>query len=492
MRAWSILMAGVFVLTQPLSTATITVTGGCSLADAITAANTDSATGGCPAGSGLDTIELTGDVLLTSALPIVAGETMFDGNNHTVGRDAGAPDFRIFELDVSGDVEMRDIRITNGAADDGAGIFADSSALTLQNTTITGNEATARGGGIYAGVNLSTLSLNESTISDNTALDGGGVYSGLGAYALIESSTISGNVASDDGGGFYNVMHNYTVIVNSTISGNVAGDKGGGLYNQFYSGDMTLINTTVVGNAASEGGGVYVYPTFLSPTPKGYYTQVNLTNTLIADNAGGNCMGDQTDQGGNFDDDGTCLGASPVISGVDFDDTLANNGGPTLTHALLPGSVAIDAGGACGIGTDQRGFARDALCDSGAVELGAAPVGGSLSDVRGVNVSCSNRTTGSVVSFALAAGADSWDCEAQGLVVTAGDVISQSVQGEAIDGAGGTVIGLSADRALCRNATTGLSVGLNLATGPSWDCVAGGLTVNAGDRIRISSLGTVP
>ena len=75
------------------------------------------------------------------------------------------------------------------------------------------------------------------------------------------------------------------------------------------------------------------------------------------------------DAGGNLDDDGTC----PVIGIVtEVDPALADNGGPTATHALLAGSSAIDANGDCGLATDQRGFARDTACDGGAFEFAAA------------------------------------------------------------------------------------------------------------------------
>jgi len=77
------------------------------------------------------------------------------------------------------------------------------------------------------------------------------------------------------------------------------------------------------------------------------------------------------DNGNNFAEDDSCgPGFSDITAGEDFDPSLTDNGGPTPTHALLPGSVAIDAGGDCAIETDQRGFPRDdGECDSGAFEF---------------------------------------------------------------------------------------------------------------------------
>jgi len=93
---------------------------------------------------------------------------------------------------------------------------------------------------------------------------------------------------------------------------------------------------------------------------------VTLIGTIISGEF--NCQGNAptTDGGANFGSDNSCTGTT-LLTG--FDSVLRDNGGPTMTHALLPGSDAIDAGGACGLATDQRGVARsDGHCDSGAFE----------------------------------------------------------------------------------------------------------------------------
>jgi hypothetical protein len=100
---------------------------------------------------------------------------------------------------------------------------------------------------------------------------------------------------------------------------------------------------------------------------------MTLTRSIVANSPeGGNCAFSlPTDLGNNFDDDDTCgSGFAGITPGVDFDTTLADNGGPTQTHALFPGSVAIDAAGNCGLETDQRGYPRDdGACDSGSFEF---------------------------------------------------------------------------------------------------------------------------
>jgi hypothetical protein len=100
---------------------------------------------------------------------------------------------------------------------------------------------------------------------------------------------------------------------------------------------------------------------------------MTLTGSIVANSPeGGNCAFNlPTDLDDNFDDDNTCgSGFAGITPGVDFDTTLADNGGPTLTHALFPGSVAIDAAGDCALETDQRGYPRDdGACDSGSFEF---------------------------------------------------------------------------------------------------------------------------
>jgi hypothetical protein len=151
------------------------------------------------------------------------------------------------------------------------------------------------------------------------------------------------------------------IVSNNTFSGNSA-NAGGGIGNN-YGGTVTVSNSTFSGNSASYGGGIYNYD-----------GTVTLKNTLITANpTGNNCAGVITDGGGNLSyPDTTCPGinADPKLG------PLQNNGGPTHTMALLPGSAALDAGddAICAAppvnNLDQRGITRpqEAHCDIGAYE----------------------------------------------------------------------------------------------------------------------------
>ncbi len=213
------------------------------------------------------------------------------------------------------------------------------------------------------------MTITNSTISGNSANtgDGGGIDSR--GPVTITNSTISGNSAVNGGGGIDN--NNTLTITNSTISGNSTVNRGGGINNS--SNTLTITNSTISGNSIDPrfggGGGGIMNSAIL-----------NMVNTIVGSNpAGGDCSGTITSGSHNLDSDGTC-----VTDGVNNDITadpllgpLQNNTGPTETHALLPGSPAIDTGddAVCAAppvsGLDQRGLPRPlgAACDIGAVEL---------------------------------------------------------------------------------------------------------------------------
>ncbi|HLP57307.1 MAG TPA: choice-of-anchor Q domain-containing protein, partial [Candidatus Deferrimicrobium sp.] len=258
----------------------------------------------------------------------------------------------------------------------GGGIW-NSGILTLNNCAITGNRAGKGGDGLYFGgvgghgggiYNTNTLNINNCTISNNKAGDsglcdwnsncgysgnGGGIYNN--GNLNMQGCTINANVTGSDftetiGGGIYNDENANLTMIACTISGNEAG-MAGGLYNE---GKSQLTGVTVVYNSS---GGIY-----------NYYT-MRLKNCICADNRGGSGH-PEPDCAGGFYWVGYCLikdtqgctftgiqkanilGEDPLLG------PLADNGGPTETHALLPGSPAIDAGNSSNLYTDQRGFKR--------------------------------------------------------------------------------------------------------------------------------------
>ncbi len=324
--AFLALAAALVLLPATLWAATIPVSGACTLGDAITAANTDAATGDCPAGDpGLDTIELTGDVTLDAVLPNIASDVTVVGGGFTVERDPGAPAFRIFEV-------------------------LPGVTFTLESATVSGGSA-GYGGGIRT---MGDLIVRDSTISGNSGDSGGGVAVSEVGTATLTHTTISNNSASVQGGGIFRLA-GAAELTNCTVSGNQA-PRGAGIYSQGPRG-AELINSTFSGNIADA-----------QTTISG--TGFTATGTLFANSSGANC-GEVVDGGGNLADDDSCGAGFGILTGLDPD--LADNGGPTKTHALLAGSSAVDGAGDCGLDTDQRGEPRLGGCDSGAFEFGINP-----------------------------------------------------------------------------------------------------------------------
>ena len=238
----------------------------------------------------------------------------------------------------------------NTAMDDGAGIHHDADVLTITGSTVNDNSASGDGGGLW---NAGVLTVTNSTVSGNSATRGGGMYDA--SAALITGSTFAGNTATDDGGGLYAL--NGSDVTNSTLSGNTAGDEGGGAWIGF-SGTL-LTHITVTGNRSgpASGGGLFLFD---DPT---------IDNSIVANNLpGGDCVGPATPNtaGNNLDSDGSCLPfplASDLPTTAPLLGPLADNGGSTLTHALLPGSPAINAGDSA-LTVDQRGAPRPGTADN--------------------------------------------------------------------------------------------------------------------------------
>ena len=277
----------------------------------------------------------------------------------------------VFNISCGSTVVISRLSVRNGNATFGGGIFnCDFANLTLTDISIGGNIAFDAGGGL---LNAGTATLTNVTISGNTGAFGGGISNTRSA--TLTNVTISGNTAHL-GGGIENEGTAMT-LTNVTISGNTA-DEGGGIDT---TPNATLTNVTIAGNTAGVGGGIS-YSIFFTAAP-------TAKNTILANNGfSDNCSISTTaigvlpivSLGHNLDSGSTCAFTGPGdLSNTDPKlGPLQNNGGPTQTHALRPGSPAIDAGGPdCPPpATDQRGVARPqgAACDIGAYEFVQASV----------------------------------------------------------------------------------------------------------------------
>jgi hypothetical protein len=247
----------------------------------------------------------------------------------------------------------------------GGGMYLSGSAKVIR-SWIMGNTA-SYGGGIFKNPDAS-LEISGSFIAYNTAgTSGGGVLNNRGPF-ILESTTITGN----QGVGLSNNRGNVTVT-NVTISGN----SGTGVENRGVSGDsgaLVIVHATIAGN----GGGVLTDGAS-QVTLRASILDGNRTNCTGILGEPGGAVGVIQSDGANISSDSTCrFSAAGDRNGTSGRlGPLGDNGGGSPTHALAPDSPALDAAGACGLPTDQRGLARPQVgipggapaCDSGSFEL---------------------------------------------------------------------------------------------------------------------------
>jgi predicted outer membrane repeat protein len=230
---------------------------------------------------------------------------------------------------------------SNVSDNDGSGIFNITGELgvvtaTILSTTVSGNSA----GGVVAAPHFfggrAYITITDCTISGNS----GGIL-GARTKLTVANSTISGNSAGTSGGGISVSpgiigVNLDSSIVNSTISGNSAGTSGGGIST---SATLRVANCTITGNSAPSGGGIYnvgsseISNTILNAGALGENI-FNNGGTVTSD--GYNLSSD--DGGGYLTGPGDQINTDPLLG------PLQDNGGPTFTHALFPGSPAINAG----------------------------------------------------------------------------------------------------------------------------------------------------
>jgi hypothetical protein len=349
------------------------------------------------------TITLLSELLVDANMVINGGSKtiVIDGNNATrvfsVTGNALAAEIRNITIQKGisaesgggilnqGNLKLTKCTVTNcsasATAGGGGGIYNDQGVLTIDSCTISSNSG-ATGGGIssYSLATSLVLKITNSVIANNSGQQGGGFYNS--GVAQITNTKIYINSATSNGGAIYNTSNNLTIlnsciysnssgadggaidninaqldITNSTVSGNTAAQSGGGIANgNLYNGGITNIKNCTISNntadnnstAAGNGGGIARIENIFS-TP----SAVNLSHTLIAlnfdkSNTAPDVAG--TVIGSDYNLIGTITGATGIGSAPDIISTtpnigaLADNGGGTFTHALLPGSPAIDAG----------------------------------------------------------------------------------------------------------------------------------------------------
>lgn len=333
-----------------------------------------------------------GTITLDETLSVRA-HILIDGSGFSINGGGN----QIFNV-TFGSLTANDLNMSNGfSVENGGAIAVSGSTLTLNNSAVRDSGARGFGGGIYA--LDSDVTLTDSVVSGNATAasaedypameveeeddgetdtsqtveadtegeaqtaneeevvlpdvegtSGGGVYFAGDANSLvIDRSGVDSNSSTASGGGIY-IASGSATISNSTISGNSATEDGGGIYN---AGASILTHVTVVGNTAANGGGLVDN------------SLLQLYNSLLSDNAGGDCAGSLNANLGNLIHDSSCnhdgLTAEPML--------LLLAGSPAY-YLPQEGSPVIDAALAeyCSP-LDQRGIDRaPESCDIGAAE----------------------------------------------------------------------------------------------------------------------------
>ena len=338
---------------------------------------------------------------------------------------------------VEGDLSLTSSTVSeNSSGRDGGGLYIGSGDALLNNSSVNGNSSVGNGGGIFS--RASNLSLAFSTVSGNFSGDSGGGISSTYRDVSLSNSTVSGNVSDNSGGGIYSRDGDVS-LTGSTVSGNSTTSveaNGGGVYSR--SGDLSFINSTLSGNSSGGSGGgvdtssgnISLTNSTVSGNNAGNYgggisseaSSILLVNSTVADNSASEAGGGISFRNGSFNQDDLLTlqnsivarnednGAAPDVSSVNFQNALivessligdtagsginaatgsgnflnqsarlgplADNGGPTQTHAFLAGSPATNGGNNAlavdengnPLTTDQRGVDRFVF---GTVDIGA-------------------------------------------------------------------------------------------------------------------------
>ena len=329
--------------------------------------------------SGVTLVDLTSAELgISDELTITGGAT-----NVRVQRNAGAGNFRIFNVTGGATTTFDNLTITNGRTGDRGGGIQSNGEVNLTRSTVSGNSSTDRGGGIYTNravtltdstisgnstnqygggiATRSQITVTNSTVSGNSSRrNGAGLYSRSGKITLTDS-TVSGNSSNRHGGGVWARSRTITLtrstvsgnssrisaagtysqtihITDSVVSGNTAGDLGGGVY---FTGTGNITNSTISGNSsANKGGGMYfrnnltIANSTLSGNSSnrggGIYSRgggtATITNTTLSGNS-------STDRGGGIFARGRSGGTITVLNSTIANNTAGRDGGGVFRNA---------------------------------------------------------------------------------------------------------------------------------------------------------------
>jgi predicted outer membrane repeat protein len=392
--------------------------GWCNLREAITAANDYAIFRDCPAGNGADTIVITatGTILLNSILPNITEAVSIIGpgaDSLTIDADETYRIFRFDSAEPGEQFRLEKMTLLDGlrSFEPAAVYVLDDVDLVMEDMVISGMRLNPNGSGAVSGQNAS-ITIRRSTFFNNGSDNGSGsaIQVSSSTTVVIEDSTFENNFVNDSTnvGGAISIGNGCNVTIRrSTFSGNTAGDRGGAIAMFASNAVLNIESSTFANNSAGNSGGaidinagtvsiknsLFAFNQISGVVVGDPTRNINLTGSGVINTLGYNAIADNSGAAvvfpagaPNVNDDyvGTALATLNVQIGL-----IGDNGGPTRTHAILPGSPLIDAGSCTGEPYDQRRYSNlaggrivdrpvanaDDGCDIGAFELGAqAPV----------------------------------------------------------------------------------------------------------------------
>lgn len=276
-----------------------------------------------------------------------------------------------------GTLDIADCTITGNSSltGDGATVWCNR-PTTVTSTTIDGNNAGARGGGLYVYGSAASLTVTGGAITNNTSGNNGSNGHGAGIYfggatagvLSIDGTTITGNSGySGNGGGIYiATVTNTSTIANATISGNSDSFAGGGIYCTAAPIDITgsHVDGNSVTNTNNDGGGIYM---------TGAASRVELTGTSVNGNTARNGAGIAVYGGADLyvTGGGTSVSGNYYSNSAGFGGGIAVDGSgstATIERATIAGNWAGSYGGGIRVG------------NSGTVSLTNSSITGNVAD----------------------------------------------------------------------------------------------------------------
>ncbi len=357
----------ILIIISTAQAADMVFSDACSLADVITAANTDAAVGDCPAGDGAEKISLSSDITLDAALPQITSEVTIEGGGFTI---SGRNRFRIFVVN-GGTLTVNNLTLTKGKSDWGGAIVNVNGGTVVVRSSKISSSQSLEGGAIG---NEATLNIINSELTDNSAEFGGALHITGGTLNITDSS-ITGNSSTDDGGAIW-CENSAVIISDSTLTQNDSDASGGAIWSE--NSTMIISDSTLTQNDSDGSGGAIRMDK----------AELKITGSVLSGNRSGYL-------GGAIYTDAYYAKLYTIIENTQLRENVAEDGGGALAHwggiiGLVDSIISdnrVNKGGRSSEGGGIYTFFGQLTVDRSTISHNEADIGGGI------------YTSGGVISF---------------------------------------------------------------------------------------------